>query len=92
MTSIDKKKIKQAAKEYGIKSLAVFGSRALGNFRPSSDLDLLVTFFSPKSLLELVRIERELSGALKIKVDLLTRNSLSPYFRKDVLKEAIKIL
>jgi hypothetical protein len=38
-----------------------------------------VEFSERKSLPELVRIERELSEALGIKVDLLTEKSISPY-------------
>ena len=77
---------------YGIVSLGVFGSRARGDARQGSDLDLLVEFASPKSLFELVRIERELSKALDVKVDLLTRGGLSPYLKDRILKELRRII
>jgi len=45
---------------------------ARGEETEESDVDLLVRFARPKSLLDLVRIEREFSEALGRKVDLLT--------------------
>ncbi len=53
----------------------------------ASDIDLLVSFSRPVSLLQLVTLERELSDALGRKVDLLTEASLSPYLRDHILKE-----
>lgn len=81
------KKIKPFVKKYGIKKLGVFGSRARGTALPSSDIDILVSFSSPKSLIELVRIENELAKLLGKKVDLLTEKSLSPYLKVRILKE-----
>jgi len=53
----------------------------------ASDIDLLVSFSRPVSLLQMVTLERELSEALGRKVDLLTEASLSPYLREHILKE-----
>jgi len=53
----------------------------------ASDIDLLVSFSRPVSLLQMVTLERELSEALGRKVDLLTETSLSPYLRDHILKE-----
>jgi len=47
----------------------------------------MVEFSERKSLLELVRIERELSEILGIKVDLLTEKSISPYLIDSIRKE-----
>jgi predicted nucleotidyltransferase len=44
----------------------------LGEGKPESDIDVLVEFSETKDLLTLVRIERELSEFLGVKVDLLT--------------------
>jgi len=48
---------------------------------------MLVRFSKRKSLLAMVRLERELSEALGRKVDLLTEASVSPYMRERILKE-----
>ena len=65
----------------------VFGSVARGEDRPESDVDILIKFDTPKSLLDIVRIERELSGQLGREVDLVTEASLSPYIRNTVLRD-----
>ena len=66
-------------KKHGIRTIKIFGSYARGDAKPGSDLDMIVEFSKRKSLLELVGIEQELEDALGIKVDLLTRESISPY-------------
>jgi len=71
-------KIAQALKNQGARKIAVFGSYVRGEEKARSDIDILVEFSGRKSLLELVRIERELSEILRIKVDLLTEKSISP--------------
>lgn len=73
-----------------IRRLALFGSVLRDDFRPDSDIDMLVEFEKghPVGLMRLVRMERELSELLGRKVDLNTTGSLSQYFRDEVLKEA----
>jgi predicted nucleotidyltransferase len=65
--------------KYGVRKIGLFGSYAHGEEEADSDLDVLVEFAETKSLLALVRIERELSEHLGIKVDLLTEQAISPY-------------
>jgi uncharacterized protein len=72
--------------KYHVKTLSIFGSRARGDSRLDSDIDLLVSFSTPVSLLQMVGLERELSTALGCKVDLLTPKSISRYLRNSILK------
>ena len=76
---------------YGARRIGIFGSYARGEQRPDSDLDLLVDFRDRKSLLTLVRIERELSEKLGVKVDLLTEKAISPYLI-DRIKADLKVI
>ena len=65
-----------------------FGSVLRGDFRPESDVDLLVEF-APGRVIGLIRlagIERELSEMLGRKADLRTPADLSRYFRDDVVR------
>ena len=73
---------------YGASRIALFGSRARGDDRPGSDLDLLVRFERTPSLLRLIELEERLAAELGIPVDLVTERSLSPYIRDSVLREA----
>jgi hypothetical protein len=69
---IDRERVEEICRRNDIDTLLLFGSVARGEETEESDVDLLVRFARPKSLLDLVRIEREFSEALGRKVDLLT--------------------
>jgi len=88
---MDEKKLRQTCKTYGIDFLGVFGSYGRGDQTPQSDLDLLVKFTKRKSLLDMVRIEREISDSLGLKVDLLTEKAISPYLREKI-KSSLKVI
>jgi uncharacterized protein len=80
--------ILRIARENGAHDVRVFGSRARGDARPDSDLDLLVRFEKGRSLLDLVGLKLELEDLLGIKVDVVSERGLSPYIRERVLAEA----
>lgn len=77
--------------KYGVRKIGLFGSYARGEERTDSDLDVLVEFEKRKSLLTLVRIERELSEHIGVKVDLLTEQALSPYLVERI-KANLKVI
>lgn len=89
-TEMEKKVIAILGK-YNARHIGIFGSFARGEAGPGSDLDLLVDFKERKSLLTLVRIERELSEAVGMKVDLLTEQAISPYLI-DTIKSELKVV
>lgn len=78
-------------KKHGAKKISVFGSFSREKQNDESDLDLIVEFTERKSLLEIIRIERELSEKLNIKVDLLTEKSISPYIFQSIKDELVVI-
>jgi len=81
-------KLVSILKKHGAKKIEIFGSYARGEQKETSDLDVIVEFEKRKSLLEIVGIEQELEDALGIKVDLLTRASISPYLIERIEKES----
>ncbi len=89
--SVPQGKLAAFCRKYHIRRLCLFGSVLRDDFRPDSDIDILVEF-DPKHVpgfLRLVRMERELSTLFGgRKVDLRTAEDLSRYFRDEVLAEA----
>ena len=83
----DTKKLQEICRRNDVAMVGVFGSMARGEATEESDIDLLVRFSKRKSLLELVRLEREVTTALGRKVDLLTESAISPYLRDRVRRE-----
>lgn len=79
-------------RQHHIRRLSLFGSRAKGQAREDSDVDLLVEFDTDKvpGLIALSAMEAELSQMLGCqKVDLRTPSDLSHHFRDQVLREAV---
>jgi len=86
-----KPKIIQILKKNKIKKAGIFGSYAKGEQKKNSDIDILVE--PPKGIgFGFVGIEIELEKKLGKKVDLVTYKYISPYIKKQVLNEEIRIL
>jgi len=73
--------------KYNVSTIGIFGSYVRNEQAASSDLDVLVDFTAPISLLEFINMEEELSELLGIKVELVSRNALKPYIGKRILDE-----
>jgi predicted nucleotidyltransferase len=87
--NIDHEKISDFCRRHHIRKLALFGSVLREDFKPESDVDVLVEFEQGHVPgLAFFSMERELSEILNHKVDLNTPQFLSPYFRDQVLAEA----
>lgn len=82
------KEIEKICKKERIKRLAVFGSTLRGDATAESDIDFLVEFDGTQTLFQVVHIKQEFEKKLKTHVDLVTKESLSEYFRDEVLNEA----
>ena len=85
---IDHQALSEICDRHGIIRLRLFGSLVRDEEDETSDVDLLAEFAERKSLLDLVRIEREFSAHFGRKVDLVTEKALSPYLRERVLRDA----
>ena len=73
-----------------IRRMALFGSVLRDDFRPDSDVDVLVEF-APDARIGLIGfagLEIELSAMLGREVDLNTAEDLSRYYRDEVVKSA----
>jgi hypothetical protein len=88
--SVPKDKLTTFCKKNHIQKLSFFGSILRDDFRPDSDIDLLVEFEPGyiTGLFKMIGMESELSSLLGRKVDLRTPKELSRYFRDRVVREA----
>ncbi len=77
--------------KYKVNELELFGSYARGEQKDKSDLDILVEFEEPVSLLGLVRVENYLSELLGVKIDLVPKKDLRPELKDRVLSEAVAL-
>jgi uncharacterized protein len=87
---LPKEKIAEFCKQNHIRKLSLFGSALGDEFRPDSDIDLLVEFY-PEHIPGLIRLsgmEIELTEIVGRKVDLRTEEDLNNYFRDEVVKSA----
>ena len=77
----------------GVRRLALFGSVLRGEARPDSDVDLLVEFVpGQKSIDHFLALAELLEDLLEHPVELVTRESLSPYIGPYILSEAADVL
>jgi hypothetical protein len=85
---IPKEEIAKFCRRHHIRKLALFGSALREDFRPTSDVDVLVEF-EPGHVpgLAFFAMEKELSEVLGRPVDLNTPEFLSRHFREQVLAE-----
>ena len=87
---IEHERVAEFCRRNPIQRLAFFGSVLRDDFGPQSDVDMLVEF-TPQAhvtLLDMVRMQDELSEIIGRRVDLRTKGFLSRYFRDQVLAEA----
>jgi len=76
---------------FAVNSLGVFGSRVCGHAHRGSDLDVLVEFSTPPSLLEYIEVEEYLTDLLGVKVDLVHRGGLKPRIGERILSEVVMV-
>jgi hypothetical protein len=75
------------SKKYGVKEIGIFGSYVKGRQTNGSDLDLLISFSKPVTLLQFINIESYLSETIGVKTDLVMKDSLKPRIGRQILKE-----
>jgi hypothetical protein len=78
VVSIDHQAVADFCRRWKVAELALFGSVLRDDFRPDSDVDMLVTFADGAgwSLLDHVAMQEELSGLLGRDVDLVSRRAI----------------
>ncbi|MCG3127896.1 MAG: hypothetical protein CHACPFDD_02769 [Phycisphaerae bacterium] len=86
--SVSSGAIAELCRRWQIVELSLFGSALRDDFRPDSDVDVLVTFApaAPWSTLDLVDLQWELHELFGRPIDLIERSTLrNPFRRRSIL-------
>lgn len=89
-----KNAIRTLARRHRLESLKLFGSGVRSDFRPDSDVDLVVRHRAGvrPSLRSLIQLEQALESAFGRDVDLVREENLRPDLRDRVEREAVRLL
>ena len=80
--------IRRIALSHRVTNVRVFGSVVHGDDTDGSDLDILVEPTKETTMMDIAKIQLELSQLLPVAVDVLTPNGLPAKFRGQVIAEA----
>lgn len=83
--------IRELVAESGGARVRVFGSVAVGEDKPGSDVDLLFAMCQPLSLMQLGRLEQQIADLLHAPVDLVPESALRPDLRERVYSQAVSL-
>lgn len=77
----------------GVRHLALFGSRARGDHRADSDIDLVVEIEQGRrfSYFDLIGLAHRIEDAAGIPANIFLHRSLSPDFRRTVARDAVEV-
>lgn len=94
---IPRDKIAEFCKKWMIREFAFFGSVLRDDFRPDSDIDVVVDFEpdSHRTLFDLISMIDELKGILGRNVDLMTRSAVEQsrnYIRRKEILSTLKVV
>nr|WP_286825031.1 nucleotidyltransferase family protein [Microcystis sp. LSC13-02] len=84
--------VKSLVKEkYYVSELGIFGDYVKGEVQENSEVNILIDYTEPPSLLDLVDLEYYLSDLLKLKADVISKNGLKGRRRERILSEFIYV-
>ena len=87
----NRNQIHEIASRHGAQNIRLFGSIARNEERKDSDVDLLVSMQPGSSLLDIIAIKQDLEELLGRKVDVVTEDSISPYMREEIFRDAVNL-
>ena len=95
--ALDQNKIAEFCQRWKITEFALFGSVLREDFRPDSDVDVLVTFASDShwTLFDMVHMQNELQEIVGRKVDLVSRRGIEAsrnYLRRKAILSSAEVV
>jgi uncharacterized protein len=90
---IPRMQLAELCHRYQVRRMALFGSVLRDDFRPDSDVDVLVVFEPDARVgfMTLGHMKRELSDLFHRPVDLVPQDGLKPIIRESILSSAEEI-
>jgi predicted nucleotidyltransferase len=87
VAEVPDEKLVELCRRSAVTELSAFGSVLRGDFRPDSDIDLLVVFQTGAQvgMIAYARLQRELTELFGRKVDLVSKKGLKPHIRDEVI-------
>lgn len=88
---VPRKKISEFCRRWGVVEFSLFGSALRSDFRPDSDVDVLVTFSKEAeiSLFDLVQMKLDLEKIFHRPVDIIEKDALeNPFRKREILRTA----
>ena len=85
------RKNEAALRDRGVRHAALFGSRARGEERPDSDVDIMIEVHPAAriGIYEYVAIKDYIAGLFDTRVDVVRRDRLKPYLQPAATRDAI---
>jgi hypothetical protein len=95
--TISLEKIKEFCHRWQITEFSLFGSVLRDDFRPDSDIDVLVTFMpsAPWTILDIIRMETELVSIFERPVDLVCKDAIAQslnYLRRQNILNSYEVI
>lgn len=87
----NKKELEDYCQKNQIKFFGLFGSFARGEERENSDIDVVIDFIETKSLMKIGKIQYDLEESFGRSVDLVSKRSIKPALKNNILKD-LKVL
>lgn len=81
----------QLQRQFGVRSLALFGSTARGTAVDGSDVDVLISFDAPTTSQQYFGAQFYLEDVLKCPVDLVTDKALRKELRPFIERDAVHV-
>ena len=85
--------LQPALQQQGVVHMAIFGSRARGDYSNHSDLDVLIEVADNTrfSILDLATVQHMVFASIGIEAYAVMRRSLKDKFRNEIMPDAIEI-
>ena len=77
------------AERFKVQEIGIFGSYVRGEQKEKSDVDILVSFYEPISLLKLVSLENFLTDLTGVKIDIVPKEDIRPELKERILGEVM---